>query len=239
MNKIGINQCKDILDSFAWDSTGYEESSGVRAREREDSHIFYFRDWFNIVTARGLREGRCFNQNTNSFSCKRNKFDEDGDVSLCSKVRKVMFDNCSAGSSQNKKAKSKSSAKSSKKERLIAKEVKKCTNLGKEYNQTSLYDTIEDCLQNGEHLIIEPSKQAQADAVVNYLKYLNLEQRIIAFRIQELELKKEESAVQDEISLLKQQLTLLEEKHRAKQQERSNLQQEENKLQQEQDNLLR
>ena len=47
-------------------------------------------------------------------------------------------------------------------------------------------------MQNGEELLIEPSKQAQADSVVNYLKYLDLEQRIIALRIQELELNKEE-----------------------------------------------
>ena len=89
MNKIGENQCKDILSSFAWDSTGYEESSGIRAREREDSHIWYFRDWFNIVTDRGLREGRCFRIYQNSFSEKRNKFDEDGEVSLCAKVRNM------------------------------------------------------------------------------------------------------------------------------------------------------
>lgn len=85
MNKIGENQCKDILDSFGWDSTGYEESSGVRAREREDSHIFYFRDWFNIVTARGLRAGRCYKIYENSFAPKRDLFTEDGIVSLCAK----------------------------------------------------------------------------------------------------------------------------------------------------------
>lgn len=87
MNIIGKEQCEDILSSFAWDSTGYEESSGIRAREREDSHIFYFRDWFNIVTDRGLREGRCFRIYENSFSRKRDKFDEDGCVSLCARVR--------------------------------------------------------------------------------------------------------------------------------------------------------
>lgn len=87
MNIIGEKQCEDILSSFAWDSTGYEESSGIRARERKDSHIFYFRDWFNIVTARGLREGRCFRIYENSFSRKRNKFDEDGCVSLCARTR--------------------------------------------------------------------------------------------------------------------------------------------------------
>jgi hypothetical protein len=87
MNTIGKKQCEDILSSFAWDSTGYEESSGIRARERKDSHIFYFRDWFNIVTDRGLREGRRFRIYENSFSWKRDKSDEDGCVSLCARVR--------------------------------------------------------------------------------------------------------------------------------------------------------
>ncbi len=314
MNKIGINQCKDILDSFAWDSTGHAESPGIKARERADSHIFYFRDWFNIVTDRGLRESKFFNQNKNSFSEKRNNFNEPGKVSLCILDRERLaslrwkeepqfwaklfnqlkytreqrerslltyLTNLNYSNSLLKKfldiyfyietyskeesaqflakcyeqnermfyekqqlkanavKKSESLTKSSIEERLIAKAVKKRTNYGKEYNQNSLYDTVEDCLANGEDLVFEPSKQAQADAVVNYLKYLNMEQRIIALRIQELELNKEENALQDEISSLKQQLTLLQEKHRAKQQERSNLKQEENKLQQEQDNLLR
>lgn len=87
MNYIGQRQCEDILNSFAWDSTGYEESAGIRAREREDSHVFYFRDWFNIVTARGLRKGRCYRIYQNSFSEKRDKFDEDGCVSLCANTR--------------------------------------------------------------------------------------------------------------------------------------------------------
>lgn len=87
MNYIGQRQCEDILNSFAWDSTGYEESAGIRAREREDSHVFYLRDWFNIVTARGLRKGRCYRIYQNSFSEKRDKFDEDGCVSLCANTR--------------------------------------------------------------------------------------------------------------------------------------------------------
>ena len=87
MNFIGQRQCEDILSSFAWDSTGYEDSPGIRAREREDSHVFYFRDWFNIVTDRGLREGRCFQIYKNSFSEKKTKFIEDGCVSLCAKTR--------------------------------------------------------------------------------------------------------------------------------------------------------
>ena len=82
MNKIGEEQCEDILSSFGWDSTGHEETNITRKKERADSHIFFFRDWFNIMTARGLGEARGFKQYKNSFSEKRNKFSEDGDVSL-------------------------------------------------------------------------------------------------------------------------------------------------------------
>ncbi|MBO5971082.1 MAG: hypothetical protein J6S14_21615 [Clostridia bacterium] len=87
MNKIGAGQCDDILDSFASDSSGLEETSNVRARERRDSHIFFFRDWYNIMTARGLREGRYFRIYENSFSRKRSRFDEAGRISLCAKKR--------------------------------------------------------------------------------------------------------------------------------------------------------
>ena len=225
MNKIGENQCKDILSSFAWDSTGYEDCPGIRAREREDSHVFYFRDWFNIVTDRGLREWYHFKPHFNSFSEKRDKFDEDGEVSLCAKVRNMFDDDRSSESSQ--------------KERLIAKQVKKYTNLGEEYNQTSLYDTIQECLDNGEDLLIEPTKQAQANIVMSYLKYLELEQYITNLHKQGLELSKEETELESEINSIKKQLTLLRKKQRAKQQERSNLQQKQYALQQEQDALLR
>ena len=223
MNKIGENQCKDILSSFAWDSTGYEDSPGIRARERKDSHVFYFRDWFNIVTDRGLREWYHFKPHFNSFSEKRDKFDED-EVSLCAKVRNMFDDDRSAESSQ---------------ERLIAKQVKKYTNLGEEYNQTSLYDTIQECLDNGEDLLIEPTKQAQANEVMSYLKYLELEQYITNLHKQGLELSKEETELESEINSIKKQLMLLQEKQRTKQQERSNLQQKQYALQQEQDDLLR
>lgn len=87
MNTIADKQCCDILDSFSWDSTDHEEDNITRKKERADSHIFYFRDWFNIMTARGLGEGRCFRIYENSFSRKRNKFDEDGNVSLCARTR--------------------------------------------------------------------------------------------------------------------------------------------------------
>ena len=234
MNKIGENQCKDILSSFAWDSTGYEESPGIRARERKDSHIFYFRDWFNIVTVRGLREGRCFRIYQNSFSEKRDLFDENGNVSLGAMSWKGgpagRFARIEYGERIRKEWEEK---------RLIAKQVKKYTNLGEEYNQTSLYDTIQECLDNGEDLLIEPTKQAQANIVMSYLKYLELEQYITNLHKQGLELSKEETELESEINSIKQQLILLQEKQRANQQERSNLQQKQYALQQEQDDLLR
>lgn len=232
MNKIGENQCKDILDSFAWDSTGYEESSGIRAREREDSHVFYFRDWFNMVTDRGLNEGRCFKIYENSVP--RDLFVEYGNVSLCEKSWDGgvggRIARCEYGERMRKEWEEK---------RLIAKQVKKYTNLGKEYNQTSLYDTIQKCLDNGEELLIEPSKQAQANIIISYLKYLELEQSITNLHKQALELSKEETELEDEINSIKKQLTLLQKKQRAKQQDRSNLQQKQYSLQQEQDDLLR
>lgn len=82
MNKIGESQCSDILDSFVSDSSGLQETSNVRAWERRDSHIFYFRDWYNIVTPQGLQESRGFRIYENSFSRKRNRFDEGGRISL-------------------------------------------------------------------------------------------------------------------------------------------------------------
>lgn len=87
MNTIGCKQCDDVLNSFTWDSTGHPETNVTRKKERADSHIFYFRDWFNIMTARGLGEARCYKIYMNSFPGARGKFDEDGDISLCARTR--------------------------------------------------------------------------------------------------------------------------------------------------------
>ena len=214
MNEIGTKQCDDILNSFTWDSTGHPETNVVRKKERADSHIFFFRDWFNIMTARGLGAGRFYKIYDNTFGA-RGKFEEDGNVSLCDFDRHEYAEACSPkrpkvdrklfladyyvykNSAQYfdiegyKKLKTKQERIKFlnkyedmgmilvpkdlvvyekdeygvlvpkgviKEERLIAKEVKKCTNYGEEYNQTSLYDTIEDCLANGENLVVEPSK---------------------------------------------------------------------------------
>lgn len=95
MNTIGENQCKDILDSFAWDSTGHEEDNITRKKERADSHIFFFRDWFNIMTLRGLSEGIVFRIYNNTFG-SRSKFEEDGNVSLCDFDRQGYAEACNA-----------------------------------------------------------------------------------------------------------------------------------------------
>ena len=87
MNTLCRKQCCDILGSFASDSSGLPETSSVRVRERRDSHIFYFRDWHNIRTPRGVQESRYYRIYENSFSRKRNRFDEGGRISLCAKER--------------------------------------------------------------------------------------------------------------------------------------------------------
>lgn len=60
-------------------------------------------------------------------------------------------------------------------ERLIAKDIKSHTNLGAEYNRTSFYDTIDECLMDGEDLIIDKTKSLD-DYDVKYLRYMYLEQ---------------------------------------------------------------
>ena len=142
MNKIGEKQIEDILNSFFWDSTGYPESSGVRAREREDSHIFYFRDWFNIMTERGLREGRSFRIYENNFSGKRNQFDEPSMITLC--ATPIFFD----GEERSKWHEKKNKEIAGK--RLSIKSLKKSIDLGLEYNQESLYNMLEEYLEKGE-----------------------------------------------------------------------------------------
>ena len=82
MNYIAEVQCDDIQGSFGSDSTGLEESSEVRARERKDSHIFYFNHRYKIMTARGMQESRYYNTYENAFSKNRNYFDESCKVSL-------------------------------------------------------------------------------------------------------------------------------------------------------------
>ena len=79
---MNISQCEDILGSFDSDSTDLPETSRVRAKEWQDSHVFYFRDWLNIMTTRGLERSRFYRICENSFSRKRNRFDEPGQVAL-------------------------------------------------------------------------------------------------------------------------------------------------------------
>lgn len=60
-------------------------------------------------------------------------------------------------------------------ESLIQKDIKKHTDLGEEYNRTSFYDTIDECLIDGEDLIVDQTKSA-TDSDVKYLKLMRLEQ---------------------------------------------------------------
>ena len=231
MNKIGENQCKDILDSFAWDSTGYEESSGIRAREREDSHVFYFRDWFNIVTARGLREGRVLQIYANSV--KRTVFQEDGNVSLCAKSWDEgvygRSARCKYGDRMRKEWEEK---------HLIAKQIKKQTYLGEEHARESLYDTIEECLASGEELVIAYGKSKEAQAVIDYLRYLELERQIINLQQQCVDLSNEEKSVNAEIISLQDKITGLRTQQTILQEKQKGLQAQQKELQESQDELL-
>ena len=226
MNKIGENQCKDILDSFAWDSTGYEESSGIRAREREDSHVFYFRDWFNIVTARGLREGRCFRIYENCGFRKRDLFDEPGIISLCARD---LDDNGYRKVSENR---------SNHVKKTVKKQVKKQTYLGEEHARESLYDTIEECLESGEELVIAEGKTKEAQAVLDYLKYLELGRQIMNLRQQSVDLSNEEQQIIQEIISLQNKISGLKTQQTTLQEKQKGLQAQQKELQESQDELL-
>ena len=83
MNDLCKNRCMDILDSFKSDSTGRPNTSAVRVEERYDSHIYYFDDWYSIITVEGLLDERYRKIYNNSFSEKRNLFDEPAHIILC------------------------------------------------------------------------------------------------------------------------------------------------------------
>ena len=83
MNNLCMNRCLDILSSFKSDSTGLPNTSAVRRMEKCDSHISYFDDWYSIITVEGLQEERYRKIYNNSFSEKRNLFDEPAHIILC------------------------------------------------------------------------------------------------------------------------------------------------------------
>ena len=58
---------------------------------------------------------------------------------------------------------------------LIQQDIKKHTNLGEEYNRTSFYDTIDECLMDEEDLIVD-NNVPNNDSDVVYLKLMRLEQ---------------------------------------------------------------
>ena len=87
MNEIAKCLCNDVLRSFKSNSSGLKESSAVRAIEKRDSHIFYFKDLHKIMTARVRRESRYNKTYQNSFSRSRSLHDEHGRGSLTRKRR--------------------------------------------------------------------------------------------------------------------------------------------------------
>lgn len=87
MNLIAKSLCSDVLQSFKSDSSGLKESSAVRAMEKRDSHIFYFKDLHKIMTARVRAESRYYKTYQNAFSRRRSLLDEDGRGSLTRKRR--------------------------------------------------------------------------------------------------------------------------------------------------------
>ena len=73
---------------------------------------------------------------------------------------------------------------------LIKKEIKAHTDLGEEFNRTSFYDTISECIELGEDLIVDTSK-SPADPDIKYLqmnKYMQDEAKLVRER-QKLEQK--------------------------------------------------
>lgn len=87
MNLIAKSLCSDVLRSFKSDSSGLKESSAVRAMEKRDSHIFYFKDLHKIMTARVRAESRLNKTYQNSFSRSRSLLEENGRGSLTRKRR--------------------------------------------------------------------------------------------------------------------------------------------------------
>ena len=81
MNNLAKNQIEDIMNSFDVDSSGLLQTSVVRARERRMSHIFFFRDWYNIMTIQGLNLSRAYKIYDNTFG-KRNVFIEPGRINM-------------------------------------------------------------------------------------------------------------------------------------------------------------
>lgn len=82
MNNIAKSLYKEVMGSFKSDSSNLEETRGVRAMERKDSHIFYFRDMHKVLSAKVLLEGRLYKLCENSFSRQINTIEERCKVSL-------------------------------------------------------------------------------------------------------------------------------------------------------------
>ena len=62
------------------------------------------------------------------------------------------------------------------KERLIAKQIKTYTNLGEEYNRNSFVDTILECMENNEELLVDCTKSPK-DQDVKFLCLMQITQQ--------------------------------------------------------------
>lgn len=90
------------------------------------------------------------------------------------------------------------------KKRLIAKQIKTYTNLGEQYNRNSFIDTILECMENNEELLVDCSKSAK-DQDVKFLCLMQITQQEnnIAKKQQILDAQKTELE-QRKVELLKQ-----------------------------------
>jgi len=283
MNKIGENQVDDVLGSFEYDSAGQEESDVTRKKERQDSHIFLFRDYYNIRTYDGVLNTSFLEPQKNTFGCRK-RWQEEHVVSLTTFDRgafqKLRSENDKAQFLVNffnreryskakreryiinyfahqsfyneemmeefltkyfaienytKEERTRFSAKCYTNEQVASldtQELEKYTNLGEEYNMSSLIYTIEEHLESGEQLIIAEGKSKESQAVIDYLKYLELERQIINLQQQVMALGSEEETLNQEIISLQKKL-------RGIKTQRTTLQQQQKDLQEIQDELLK
>ncbi len=88
MNNIAKSLCQDVLNSFHSNSAGLKESSAVRAMEKRDSHIFYFKDLHKILTARVRAESRRNKTYMSSFAPIHTFDNEHARGSLVRKLRR-------------------------------------------------------------------------------------------------------------------------------------------------------
>ena len=90
MNKIAEEQIDEMLSGFKSDSKGLPNNYAVRAAELADATNAkheWFKYGFALTTVKSRREARYYGVYNNSFSKQKNRLDEEGRISLTSKVR--------------------------------------------------------------------------------------------------------------------------------------------------------